>query len=187
VGAFFLGGNFWAKYQIASLVWPVVGWFILTLIAMLTISYSHVTKALIYLLNKTGLNKIEGMVQRGGEVIDTLKLNRRYFGIGFLLSLTLQINVILYTYVIALSLNLKVSFLYFCLIVPLIFIILLIPFSINGIGIRESAYLFFLGGFVSASETVALSWLLFFMTLVMGAIGGLIYVGRGEPISKKYR
>ena len=187
VFAFFLGGNLWESYQISSLVWPVVGWFILTLIAMFTISYSHLAKALILVLNKAGLKKIEEMVQRGGEIIDALKLNRRYFGMSFLLSLALQINVIVYTYVIALSINLKVPFLYFCLIVPLIFIILLIPFSINGIGIRESAYLFFLGSFVLASETIALSWLLFFMTLVMGAIGGLVYVGRGEPIPKKYR
>jgi len=184
---FYLGGNIWERYQISSLVWPVFGLFILTLIAMFTISYSHLAKVCICILNKTGLKKIEKMVQRGSEIIDTLELNRRYFGMSLLLSLALQINVIVYTYIIALSLNLKISFLYFCLIVPLIFIILLIPFSINGIGIRESAYLFFLGSFVLASETVALSWLLFLMTLVMGAIGGLVYVGRGEPIPKKYR
>lgn len=185
--AFFLRQNFWEKYQIANLVWPVIGWFIITLIGMLTISFPHFSKAAVFVFNKMGFKKIEEMMKRGGEVLNALKSNRGSFTMGFLLSILLQINVIVYTYVIALSLNLKVPFIYFCLIVPLIFIILLIPFSINGIGIRESAYLFFLGGFVLSSETVALSWTLFFMTMVMGAIGGLVYVGRGEPIPKKYR
>lgn len=184
---YFMRRNIWVRYQISSLVWPVIGCFIVSLVGMFTVSYSHFAKAAAYLLRRIGFKKAEETVKRANEILCSLKSEWYYLVMGLLLSLLLQINVIVYTYVIALSINLKVPFIYFCLIVPLIFIILLIPLSINGIGIRENAYIYFLGGFVLAPKAIALSWLLFFMTLVLGAIGGLVYVGRGEPIPKKYR
>ena len=177
----FAGKGFWDEYRMSVLVWPVVGFFAVTLAGMLTISCPAIAKTVTYLLTKMRLGKIEEKVKKANEILHLLKSERHCLRLSFFLSLLLQFNVIMFTYVIALSLNLKVSFILFCVIVPLVFTILLIPFSINGIGIRENAYVFFLGGVVLPSQAVALSWLLFFMTLVVGAFGGVVYVARKEP------
>lgn len=177
----FFGKGFWEEYRMSALVWPVIGFFAVTLAGMLIVSSSGIAKAATYLLGKMRLGKIEEKVKKANEILYLLKSDRRCLRLSFFLSLLLQFNVIVYTYCIALSLNLKVSFILFCIIVPLVFTILLIPFSINGIGIRENAYVFFLGGVVLPSEAVALSWLLFFMTVVLGALGGVVYVTRREP------
>jgi len=177
----FFGKGFWQEYRMSALVWPVIGFFAVTLAGMLIVSSSGIAKTVTYLLGKMRLGKMEEKVEKANEILYLLKSDRRCLRLSFFLSLLLQFNVIVYTYCIALSLNLKVSFILFCIIVPLVFTILLIPFSINGIGIRENAYVFFLGGVVLPSEAVALSWLLFFMTVVLGALGGVVYVTRREP------
>ena len=183
---YFLKKDFWYEYQISNLVLPVIALFAITLIGMFSISHPLFVKGSSYLLSKVGLEKLQEKIKKAGEIFCLLKQNRWCLGMGFLLSFVLQVNVIVYTYVIALSLNLGIPFIYFCIIVPLVFIILIIPVSINGIGIRENAYVFFLRGFILSAEAVALSWLLFFTTLVLGAIGGLVYVIRHEPVPKNY-
>lgn len=176
--AYFFNRNFWNRYRMTTLILPVSAVFTVTLIGMFTISNPYFVKCISFLLGRMGLKKLKEKSKKIGEIFYLLKQSRWCLGMSFFLSLLLQLNVILYTYVIAVSLNLGVHFMYFCLIVPLIFIILNIPISINGIGVRENVHVFFLRGFITSAEAVALSWLLFFTTLVLGAIGGLVYVAR---------
>ena len=70
-------------------------------------------------------------------------------------------------------------FLYFFLIVPVVTVILMMPIFINGIGGRETAYIFLLGQFgVSSAQAIAFSWIGFGMLLIQGVAGGIIYALR---------
>ncbi len=98
-------------------------------------------------------------------------------------SILLQVNVILFYYFIGLSLDLGVSVLYFFMIVPVALVVLLIPFSINGIGIREGVFVFLLTSLgVEANDAIALSLISFGLTLTQGVIGGVIFALRGVQI-----
>jgi len=97
----------------------------------------------------------------------------------FLISALLQVNVLLYYYVISLALQLEVSIFYFFCIIPIVLVVLQLPISINGIGVRESLYVFFLGLVgVSGPAAIAFSWIDFGMTVVMGLAGGLVFALR---------
>jgi uncharacterized protein (TIRG00374 family) len=104
--------------------------------------------------------------------------------LAFLISIALQINVVLFYYFIGVSLAMGVSLLYFFIIVPVALVVLLVPVSINGIGIREGIFVFLLTALnVAASEAIALSWLSFGLSLTQGVLGGIIFAFRGANLS----
>lgn len=95
------------------------------------------------------------------------------------LSFLLQLNVIGHYFLLALALNLDVAPADFAVIVPLALAVMAVPISVNAIGLRESAFTFFLGLLgVSSSQALALAWLAFGLVLVQGAIGGVVYALR---------
>lgn len=105
----------------------------------------------------------------------------RKFSIVTLKALTLsfvfQILCILYVFFIVLSLNISIPLAYVFLIVPLINLILMIPISINGIGLRESAYVFFFTSIgLSSVSAIATSFLAFCIMTLISAVGGLIFL-----------
>lgn len=92
------------------------------------------------------------------------------------LAFVLQFNVIIFFYIISYSLDIRPPFYYFLIVIPLIHVILMFPVSINGIGIRENAFIFFLSKIgIGAATSVALSWLGFAMVLIYAVFGGISY------------
>lgn len=140
------------------------------------------------LLERIGLGKIAAKVTRIHQSFAEFKNQRRVLLNAFFISILLQINVVLFYYAVAVSLDLGLSPVYFFIIIPIILIILLVPFSINGIGIRESAYIFFLTPLGVPSEaTIALSWLAFGLMLTQGLLGGVIFALRNHRSSERPR
>jgi hypothetical protein len=93
---------------------------------------------------------------------------------------------VLHYYLISLSLDLNISLVYFFIIIPIALVVLLFPFSINGIGLRENIYVILLSRIgVQASDAVALSWLAFGMLILQGAVGGIVFGLRGISIKRQ--
>ena len=123
--------------------------------------------------------KIEAKLRQIYAALSVYRRNQRVLAVTFALALLLQINVILHYYLIAYAMKLAVPFLYFFLIVPVVTVILMMPIFINGIGGRETAYIFLLGQFgVSSAQAIAFSWIGFGMLLIQGVAGGIIYALR---------
>jgi hypothetical protein len=70
----------------------------------------------------------------------------------------------------------------FLLIVPLATFVMMIPVTINGIGLRENVLALFLAVYgVGNSEAVAFAWLLYRGGLIQGVLGVVVYVMRRSP------
>jgi glycosyltransferase 2 family protein len=101
------------------------------------------------------------------------------------LSLLLQTNVVVYYFVIAKALGFPVPFLDFFLIVPLALAVMMLPISINAIGLRENAFAFFFAAFaVSRPEAIAFAWIAYGMLIVQGLMGGVVYALRKAPVRR---
>jgi hypothetical protein len=71
------------------------------------------------------------------------------------------------------------------MIVPVALIVLLVPFSINGIGIREGIFVYLLTELgVQTRDAIALSWISFGLMLTQGLIGGIIFALRGVDLNR---
>lgn len=98
---------------------------------------------------------------------------------ALVLSVLLQANVVFHYFLIARALALPVPLFAFFLIVPLTIVLMMLPVSINAIGIRESAFAFFFAAFgVATAQAVAFAWIALGTVLLQGLLGGIVYVVR---------
>jgi uncharacterized protein (TIRG00374 family) len=101
--------------------------------------------------------------------------NPRSLALIVLLSFIFQLNIVLINKVYTVSLGLDIPFATLLVIIPLIYSTEVLPISINGLGVRESAYGFF---FVLIGHTVeeglAVSLLVIGMRYALGALGGVL-------------
>lgn len=93
-------------------------------------------------------------------------------------SLILQTLVVLNGWLLSKALHVPISLPYFFLIVPLAVFVMMIPVSINAIGVRESVWAFSFAAFGVASATaVAVAWLDYALVLIQALVGGAIHAG----------
>lgn len=94
---------------------------------------------------------------------------------AFLLSVLLQVNVVLYYWLLAQALSLPIPLASFFWIIPLVSFILLLPISINAVGVREYAFVFFFAAFaVGTADAVAFAWIAYAINVAQGAIGAVV-------------
>jgi hypothetical protein len=63
---------------------------------------------------------------------------------------------------------------------PLLFLVMLVPFTLNGLAVREAFFVSFLGSLgVGAEEAFAAGFVYFLVTLVLALPGGIFMVREG--------
>lgn len=123
------------------------------------------------------------LLQRILLAFEAFKNQKGTLGAVLGLSLLLQGTIIFRQYVIALALGLTVPFTDFALTIPLALFILMIPLSINGIGLRENVFVFFLAMFgIAKPQALAFSWLAYGTAVLFNLLGGIIYALRPLPL-----
>lgn len=123
-------------------------------------------------------------IQRFHNYLGVCAARKSVLAKSFLYSIGIQFLVIISVYIIAWGLSLKVPLFSFFVFIPLINILLLIPVSISGIGLREGAFAFFFGTVgVPLEKAMALSFL-WFLSQVAASLPGL-YAALGYKKLKK--
>ncbi len=102
------------------------------------------------------------------------KNKRKILIIGIGYSVLVQLLIITINYFIAKGLSISVPFFAFLAYIPIITVISLIPLVINGLGLRETAYVFFFS-LVNISKVQAMSLsLVFWATSVIASCAGAV-------------
>lgn len=84
--------------------------------------------------------------------------------------------VVLWTYAIALGLNISVSLLYFMAFVPINLILVRLPISLDGFGINEASYVYFLAAIgISEALSFSLGIINHFITIIAIIPGGIFW------------
>ena len=98
----------------------------------------------------------------------------------FILTASLKVLI---DYIIALSLRLDISLLYFFILIPLISIVTAIPVTISGIGVREGAYVKLLSIIgVDGANSFSISILSFSLNLLFCIAGAIMYGIKGTTL-----
>lgn len=119
-------------------------------------------------------------IRRGPRFVITLseyfglyRSNAPLLGKTFLYSIVIQMLNFWAVYLLAQGLALQLDFITIVMNLPVIILITLLPISISGIGVRESAFIWLFGfAGVAAEKAMALS-LLWFLSMVAAGIWGL--------------
>jgi uncharacterized protein (TIRG00374 family) len=180
-----LAVGYFSGQDVGFYVIPVLLVFVLCALAVLLIFNPRLVGILSRLLQFLRLSRIATTLDEANHSFQILRRAPRILMIAFFVSLLLQINVILFYFFIGVSLDLGVSVLYFSMIVPVALVVLLVPFSINGIGIREGIFVYLLTELgVATKDAIALSWISFGLMLTQGVIGGVIFALRGVDLNQ---
>jgi len=105
---------------------------------------------------------------------------------AFFLSLMVQTVRVLIFYVVALGFGLHAPIMYYIIFIPLIMVLIMLPISLNGIGVREVSFVsFFSMAGMPESGAFVVSFTVSVLTTLTTAVGGLIYMfDRNPPIAK---
>lgn len=96
---------------------------------------------------------------------------------GLILSILFQSAMIVVYYLLALAINLKIPFQYFLLFMPLVWVLSLIPLSLNGLGIREGSFIYLFSLLGYSSELLSFVSMLGVVLLIsQGLIGGALFL-----------
>jgi uncharacterized protein (TIRG00374 family) len=106
------------------------------------------------------------------------------FGTCIALTVIGQTGYILANYFLARSLAMDIPLPFFFFFVPILLIMGVAP-SLNGIGVREATFLFYLTEFTTSEKALALSLLTSFFMILVGMIAGLIYAFKGGLANRK--
>ena len=160
------------------LVWVILATFTILVIASWLLKHSQ---SILNLLNQNQLpwlGKLQGSLERIISTFLTFGKRQTALRNAFGWSILVQIAVISHYYLIAQSLNFEVPFTTFFLIIPIATLIVMLPVSINGIGIRENTFVFLFGTYghnIDRPEAVAFAWIAYGITILQGVVGGIIY------------
>jgi uncharacterized protein (TIRG00374 family) len=113
------------------------------------------------------------------RLFDALFAFRGRYGVlarALVLSLCVQALVVANALCLARALHIEVPAAYYFFLVPLALFAMMVPVSINGVGVRESVWAFFLVPLgVATSTALAFAWLDYGILLAQAVLGGMVY------------
>lgn len=150
---------------------------VLLVIILLVLFNSFIYSGITRFLTTPGAERIKEMIKDMHREIHIFRHRRRIIVYNLLLSFFIQIITPVSIYFIALSLGVKINFIYYLIFVPIIGAITLLPVAIGGLGLRESLFVvYFAKAGVIKQLALAMSLLSFSFIVTYGAIGGFLYV-----------
>jgi hypothetical protein len=170
----FLGKEMLWDRSIASSIFILT--FILVFILFLLFNnyfYSRIKR----FLQAPNAGKIRLFLENIHNEMHGLRYHKKILLWSFFVSFVIQGLSPLVFSIIALALGIKMQLIYFFIFLPIIGAIILLPVSIGGLGLRDTATVFFFAKVGLGKDlSFAMSLSYFFIITVIAGIGGIIYV-----------
>jgi uncharacterized protein (TIRG00374 family) len=113
------------------------------------------------------------------EAMHVYRERPRTIVVVLLVSVVLQLVRIISIWLCGEAVGLDLSFDVYVILGPLLFLVMMVPFTVNGLGVREAFFVAFLGRFgVDADAAFATGFLFFVVTMAMSIPGALILLWR---------
>jgi uncharacterized protein (TIRG00374 family) len=130
------------------------------------------------LLNKFRIfSKIRPKLKEFYVILTGYRYKIKYLIISFLFTIIIQIFFFISYNSISMALGLDLRFYVFIFIIPFVSLVSSVPITIGGIGIRENALVFAVTSFgIAQGQATLFSLILLAIILIIGMIGGIIYL-----------
>jgi glycosyltransferase 2 family protein len=162
------------RVPVTLIIWSVFAVFIL---GNITIFAPRSHRRMTALLRRFHLARVAAKVDAISNAFQIMGKQRILLLLSLLISLVNQLLVIAVTWIMALGLRIQVPVSYFMVFVPVITLISMIPISLNGMGLREYAFMSLFGAIgVAPVSCIALGLLSSLFIILSSAPGGIIYI-----------
>jgi hypothetical protein len=168
-GLVFMGKSMDNKF----IVWSVVFAFILTgLMIMFLLRKNNITE-IASSEGKGIFSKVKEIFLKLYIAINLYRNSPGLLAKGVTLSLALQFLSIISIYLLVLCIGGDISIFRLFLIIPIVWAVSMLP-SLNGLGVREGAFVYFLKGSIGADKAFAVSLLWLGLIMLYSVVGGVL-------------
>lgn len=143
-------------------------------LANVALFHSWMHKKLTGFLKRRHLEDVEAKLERVYEGLNSLRKNGSAIFASLLLSLVIQFLSVVIIWIAAQSIAIRAPFYVFLVFIPLINLTIMIPLTINGIGLRESAYYLLFSQIGLPVETSVTLSLLNFLIMILASLPGAV-------------
>lgn len=176
----FIGLFFCYKLLLNSKILPIFGLTAFGIVTGFLVLFSRRIQNIIkrvFNLPVRILSPIKNALKEVSESLFVYRDNYSVFKKVIPISILSQLCVVLYFYLLAISIDVEINFAILLLFVSIIEFVSTIPISFGGIGIREAAtIIMFSSAGIKAPEAMTVSLLSFVVIMIVGAAGGFIYL-----------
>lgn len=178
------------RYHLVLAYLALVGFFALSVGMMFAAFHPAVVPALCRGLTRIGLQRVAPHVAELAAQLGSFRGQPALLVEIFVVALVTQVSRIGVHALVARSLGIHLPFQYFLLFVPLLAVIVSLPISVNGIGVREGAgvILFGLVG-VDRAHAFSLQFATYLVAVAVSLLGGFVFLLRiphRRAVSRKW-
>ena len=168
------------RYDLGAYYWLELA-FVLGTLVLLFVFFSRSARPLLARARPALRRlKLERPLRAFYEGVHSFRSRPRLLGTVFALTLSLQAVRVLAIWAAAKAVGIDLSPRVFYVMGPLFFLVLLVPFTLNGFAVREAFFVSFLGNVgVGADQAFAAGFLFFLVTVALAAPGGAILLWEG--------
>ena len=164
------------EVQEISLIWVFLAFSLVYLLANVALFNRQLHASLTRFLHRFHLKNVEYKIELVSRGLTTLISNYKALAIILGTSLVIQFLSVVLIWTCARALRIEAPFTAFLVLVPLINLSIMVPLTINGLGLRESLYfLLFTQIGVDEEQAVALSLVQAIVVMVAVSPGGVFY------------
>ena len=167
------------RFHLSLVYLALIGFFALSVALVWAVFHPALLPALERLLARVGLGHMGPHLDDLAERLAGYRGQRWLFARLLAVGMVTQVSRILVHALVARALMIDVPLIYFFLFVPLLAVIVSLPISLNGIGIREGAgiVLFGLVG-VDRAHAFSLQFTTYLLAVAVSLLGGLVFLIR---------
>jgi uncharacterized protein (TIRG00374 family) len=163
------------RYDVGAYIWVEAAFVVATAVLAVVLFSRRIRRPLARLVPLLRWLRVERLLRAVYEAIHTYR-NRLGLLVGvFVLTIVTQGLRVLAIWAAGKGVGVSLSPRPYYVMGPLLFLVLLVPFTINGIAVRESFFVSFLGGLgVEPSRAFATGFLYFAVTITLSIPGALV-------------
>jgi glycosyltransferase 2 family protein len=160
------------RYPIGAYLWPEAIFVVLTIAAGVVFFSRSVRRRLVFLLPLARRLRVERPARAVYDGVHGYREHPKTLVLVAAVTVLLQLSRVIAIYAGGRAVGIHLTLLPYVVLGPLLFLVMLVPFTVNGIGVREAFFVSFLGNLdVSADAAFACGFLFFVMTVLLALPG----------------
>lgn len=167
------------RFHLAAIYVGVLGFFAFAVTVLWAVFHPRLLHSITGLLARIGLGRFRPALEELSARLGAFRGKKRLFLELFMVATIVQIMRIFVHVLVARALNVHVDLAYFFLFVPLLGVIVSLPISLNGIGVREGVGILLFGMVgLDRGSAFSLQFTTYLVAVAVSLIGGILFLVR---------
>jgi uncharacterized protein (TIRG00374 family) len=164
------------KYNVGAYLWIEGLFVVLTIIAAFAFFSRRVRRWLAFTVPIVRRLRLEKVARAVYEGIHGYRDHPGVLLIAAIATVIVQLGRIVAIWAAGKSVGIDLSVRPYIVLGPLLFLVMLVPFTVNGLGVREAFFVSFLGKLGISADAAAATGFLFFLETLLLALPGLVVI-----------